>query len=106
MKRNKILSFIFVLTTASLFAANIDFPHRRNFRNPNKGNEFGSTKSKTAVRILKKNEKMAEFKEYTSTKRYKTSNLNYNNVELLLKDLQTKAIKNSAFVMLNIVTKE
>lgn len=107
MKKLKLLSFIFVFASAGLFAAHIDYPKHKSIRNPVKGNEFGTSETKTTIKSLReKNECMIEIKGYTSAKQYKRNNLNYNNVELLLKDLQTEAVKNSAVVMLNIVSKE
>jgi len=107
MKKIKILSLIFLLTATGLLATNVEFPKHKNFRRPNKGNEFGAAESKTDVKdLVEKGENLVAINRYISSKFYKRNNLNYNNVDLLLKDLQTEAIKNSTVVMLNIVLKE
>jgi len=106
MKNIKILAIALLIGTSSLFATTIQFPPHNNTKHPVSKTDFEPKKdnhvSKTKVNTIDTSENIV----YTSTSNNKLYNLNYNNKELLFKEMQLEAIKNCAAVMPDIIGKE
>ena len=101
MKNIKILAIALLIGTSSLFATTMQFPPHNNTKHPVSKSDFETKKDKKASK-----KELSEKIVYTSSNNNKLYNLNYNNKELLFKETQLAAIKNSAAFMPAIIGKE
>lgn len=106
MKTIKILAIALLIGTSSLFATTMQFPPHNNTKHPVSKSDFETKKDKKASKKDVKKKELSEKIVYTASNNNKLYNLNYNNKELLFKEIQLAAIKNSAAFMPAIIGKE
>jgi len=106
MKNIKILAIALLIGTSSLFASTMQFPPHNNTKHPVSKSDFETKKDKKASKKDVKKKELSEKIVYTASNNNKLYNLNYNNKELLFKETQLAAIKNSAAFMPAIIGKE
>jgi len=107
MKNLYILAIAFVIGTSSLFATTMQYPPHNNTKHPVSKSDFETKKDKHVSKVIVNATDSSESVVYTpSTNNNKLYNLNYNNKELLFKEMQLEAIKNCAAVMPDIIGKE
>lgn len=106
MKNIKILATALLIGTSSLFATTMQFPPHNNTKHPVSKSDFETKKDKKESKEDVKKNEQSEIIVFTSANNNKLYNLNYNNKELLFKEMQLEAIKNSAAYMPAIIGKE
>lgn len=106
MKNIKILAIALLIGTSSLFATTMQFPPHNNTKHPVSQSDFETKKDKTENKKDVNKKELSEKIVYISSNNNKLNNLNYNNKELLFKEKQLAAIKNSAAFMPAIIGKE
>jgi len=106
MKNIKILAIAIVIGTSGLYASNTINPPHNNSKHPVSDFDYKSNNSDYESKLNAKSTHLSEKKVYVSTNSKKIYNLNYNNKELLFKEMQLEAIKNYNKIMPDIITKE
>ena len=106
VKNIKILAITLLIGTSSLFATTMQFPPHNNTKHPVSKSDFETKKDKKESKKEVKKKVLSEKIIYTSINNNKLYNLNYNNKELLFKEMQLEAIKNSAAFRPAIIGKE
>lgn len=106
MKNIKILAIAFVIGTSSLFATAVQFPPHNNTKHPVSKTDFDTKKNNKVKKVTANTEDTSVNVVYVTTNNNKLYNLNYNNKELLFKEMQLEAIKNYEYVMPDIIGKE